>query len=399
MGWLSGLWGSSSSSGAVDTLDSDLRDFLEKGNQQQTPSTTSSAPSNSRTAPSRSPAPSSESTTATQDDRSYWDDYRFGSKADDKFKADIEARARRDISTLNTKPSQPVPSSQTSSDIPKESLYQDGRYADLWKTYVPTSSMDAPSNDQEMIGRLADTIRDAKKAIDKSAAENCIDEKFAVVECGDRGAWAGRFMMCRTERKQLNRCLEMQQKFLRALGYQSLYTRAGRGQLMQPTKLDERGVEVERSWDDLRGLEQLEKIQLHADKLYREMVAREKEMMEAKERGEDYASPSQPVMAKERVDGLRAQTGMNLKEIMEHMPEKPKAQLTKRLESLNGEQLALEERVIESELKDRAEGQVILAMAMKEERRARLQRKREGRETVGDKLKHMGGWSQEEDDG
>ena len=66
--------------------------------------------------------------------------------------------------------------------------------------------------------------------------------------------------MCRTENKAFNRCYTMQSRFLKALGYLS---------------------------NDLATMDEEEKIQMHADRLYHEMLEREKMIEEAKGAGRD----------------------------------------------------------------------------------------------------------------
>lgn len=156
-------------------------------------------------------------------------------------------------------------------------------------------------------------------------------------------------------------------------------------------------VEVEPSWDLTRNLEPLERMQLHADKLYREMLERGRLMKEARERGEDWEEPAKPVMARERTQGIWPEGHKGqLEELIAPLEPKVKAAVAKRLNKLEGEERALEERVIEAELRDMKEQQKQWDTALKEEKKARLERKKMGAQTIGDMLKWIGNWSQED---
>ena len=137
---------------------------------------------------------------------------------------------------------------QNQPDVPPESLYQDGRYAHLWKTYRPESEIQSASkSDQDRMRDVFDAYSERKAAIGRAAIENCVMEQMAEKECFMHGSWSKRMTMCRDENRAFLRCYEMQSRFMKALGY-----------LSQP-----------------RGADEEERIQMHADKLYSQMLERE----------------------------------------------------------------------------------------------------------------------------
>jgi hypothetical protein len=272
-----------------------------------------------------------------------------------------------------------------------------------------------PSSEHDLLSALASSVRDAQAAVKKTAAENCIDEQIAYSDCTRNGGWYARLTMCRDENRKLNRCTEMQARFLRALGYQSLFMKVSRGEVIDfpaeneaETDKSPKGLEVEKTWDRQREAEPLERMQLHADKLYREMLERERVSKESTPDKSDSASTTTtlgsndanvvPVMDRERTRTFWP-SGHNgsLDELLETVDPKVRAHFTNRLEELGQEERALEERLIEAQLREVRDQQVQVAKAMKEEKRARLERKRRGEQTIGDRLKWLGGWSQDED--
>lgn len=112
------------------------------------------------------------------------------------------------------KPS-PAPSKQSPDvDTPKappQSLYQDGRYAHLWKTYQSQSDVESESkSDQEKINDVLEGYKQRKAEIGRAALENCTLEQWQVNECFRNGGWTSRLTLCRTENRELERCYMMQ---------------------------------------------------------------------------------------------------------------------------------------------------------------------------------------------
>lgn len=103
----------------------------------------------------------------------------------------------------------------TSSDaepkVPRESLYQDGRYAHLWKRYQAQAEIDnAFKTDQEKLQDVLDGYSQRKTEIGRAALENCALEQWEVNECFRSGGWQKRLTMCRTENRGFERCYLMQ---------------------------------------------------------------------------------------------------------------------------------------------------------------------------------------------
>ncbi|KIX00165.1 uncharacterized protein Z518_10302 [Rhinocladiella mackenziei CBS 650.93] len=157
-------------------------------------------------------------------------------------------------------PEQAIPDTNKSfedRDLPKESLFQDGRYKHIWKTYVPQDEiMTATTTPVE---RVLSAKKDRRQTIHKAALENCAFEEELQQACFKSGDWAqkirGRMTMCHEETKAFNRCYTLQAKFLQALGYMTSATSSN---------------------------EDEEKIQMHADKLYHRMMDYEAAVEEAK---------------------------------------------------------------------------------------------------------------------
>jgi hypothetical protein len=131
--------------------------------------------------------------------------------------------------------------------VPKESLFQDGRYAHIWKTYTPQAEIDSTTT--TAVDRITAAKKNRKRATHRAALENCAFEEEIRQECLNGQNVTSRFRakatMCNTETKQYTRCYTLQSKFLEALGYMS-------------------AVDTDEG--------QEERIQMHADKLYHRMM-------------------------------------------------------------------------------------------------------------------------------
>lgn len=143
--------------------------------------------------------------------------------------------------------------------LPKESLYQDGRYKDIWKTYVPQSELVDTSTPAE---RIMNAKKERKASLSEAALQNCAFEEELKRNCFQEGdslnRLRARITLCNRESKAFNRCFQLQAKFLQALGYQ------------------------ENAFTDP---ENDERIQMHADKLYHRMMDYEAAVDEAKAKG------------------------------------------------------------------------------------------------------------------
>jgi len=356
MGW---FWGTSdshnntttTSSNAVNNLDPKLREFLEKEAPRQPP-----------------PAPPLPSKPAEP--------------------APV-AKSVPQISTTQPEPSKPV--------VPPESLFQDGRYAHIWKTYTPYAEIEnTGKSEQEKITDIVEAMNDRKSAIGRAALENCAEENWELNECFRVGGWGQRVNLCKAENRRFNRCYEMQSRFMKALGYLSL---------------------------EQRTPEEEERIQMHADKLYHRMLVQEKETEEAKKEGR-LIPDFQPLMSKEnfaavlRESGLKTPYATNttaptttptssvaLKDNLpipsmpgrgeewgdEKIPEEIKREMDKRLARKSAEEKALEERALEAELTVASVVGKEVSEILAEQHKARMERKAQGRPTLGDRVKDFWG--------
>ncbi|KAJ5137643.1 hypothetical protein N7526_003876 [Penicillium atrosanguineum] len=148
------------------------------------------------------------------------------------------------------KPSTPAQTPQpqeqadpSKSTVPVASLYQDGRYADLWKTYKPPTNLDGRS-DARGAERVIEHHKERGDTVQRAAMENCALEHEALTYCFKTGNWRkqleSRLTMCAAENGIFSRCFTTQSE---------------------------------------------ERIQMHADKLYHQMLDYEKRVDEAKAAG------------------------------------------------------------------------------------------------------------------
>ncbi|TGO22496.1 hypothetical protein BPAE_0165g00110 [Botrytis paeoniae] len=246
----------------------------------------------------------------------------------------------------------------TKPSVPSQSLYQDGRYAHLWKTYQPQAEVEqAAKSDAEKIQDVIDGYKYRKAEIGRAALENCALEQWDVNECFRSGGWQARLTMCREENRKLERCYTMQGKFLKALGYLSTYDR--------PPAVDEQ-------------------IQMHADTLYHRMIDQEKQIEEAKAEGRPV--PIFPPLISKSRSGQSDSAQENNKLKASDLSPKVQASFKKRLEGLNDDERLVEERAIQAEIEagEQVAGQ--LGKIYEKQDEERRQRKEQGRETISDKF-------------
>ncbi|PLB39086.1 uncharacterized protein BDW47DRAFT_103650 [Aspergillus candidus] len=156
-------------------------------------------------------------------------------------------------SSATSDPSQP--------SVPSKSLYPDGRYAHLWKNYKPP-----PEETNEVTGaeRVIENYKKRNDTVHRAAMENCALEHEALTYCFQTGNWQkqleSRLTLCSDENAKFSRCFTTQSKFLQALGYASSFHQ------------DE---------------EREERIQMHADTLYHQMLSYEEQAKEARKAGQE----------------------------------------------------------------------------------------------------------------
>ncbi|CAK7271820.1 hypothetical protein SEPCBS57363_004818 [Sporothrix epigloea] len=330
MGWFDGLRGSDSSgssSSPLAKLDPKLREFLEKESplkyQQQ--------------------------------------------QEEEKKQQKQQQQNQLQISQYSVQP--PTVSSQPA--VPTESLYQDGRYADLWKTYRPLASVEADTkSEHERLMDILDAYKDRRAQIGRTALENCALEQIEWNECIKDGPLSSRMTMCHEEMKKFERCYNMQSRLLKALGYLNTYGRSA--------DMDER-------------------IQLHADALYHRMLRQESEIEKAKAEGRpapaldfatnialpkpDYATAAPAPLATPAVPIENDAT----------IPEDLRKQFTEKLAKLPAAERSAEEAALRAELVAHAEMSTRVTELRAAQQAAREQRKADGKATWKDRVSGLFG--------
>ncbi|KAI1334394.1 hypothetical protein F5Y15DRAFT_401765 [Xylariaceae sp. FL0016] len=309
MGWWDSLWASGSSADdPLRKLDPKLREFLEK----ESPVKYSSAnPPSTQQPTSPAVAPSSAIEAATREEG-----------ADGK----------------------PV--------VPRESQFQDGRYAHLWKTYKPLAQIEAETkSDHERLMDVLDGYKERKSQIGKAALENCALEQVDWRKCMSNPSVTERLTMCRDQVKKFERCYMTQTRLLKALGYLSTYNRS---------------PEIE------------EDIQMHADALYQKMTAQEAEIEAARKEGRPLPTFA-PLIPKKPVAIPAAA------EQMELTPEQQET-LKAKLEKVAVEERATEAEAIKAEWRAKAEVADRVQDLWKQQEVERQMRKEKGEQTMWDKV-------------
>jgi hypothetical protein len=331
MGW---FWGNNSNSNseskdALNNLDPSLREFLDKESktrqeqQQQSP------------------------TQLPQDAPSY----------------------RSQIGIGEDQPSQSTQAQTDESAAPPQSLYQDGRYAHLWKNYRSQDQIEqAGRSESEQLADVIDTYNDRKARVARAALENCAMEQWAEHECFESGGIKAKLYLCKEPTRAFNRCYTMQARFLKALGYMSMQ----------------------------RTVDEEERIQMHADKLYHEMLGREKAMKEAEEKklpAPEYKPLITSTTSKEVLGSQQeaAETQPTKEGLDMYTGEKRKA-IEQSLADKKGSERELEIQLMAAEARANAEYAAVVHEHYEAEKKIRESRRERGRETVGDTIKRAWGW-------
>ncbi|KAI7594635.1 hypothetical protein D0869_07112 [Hortaea werneckii] len=277
---------------------------------------------------------------------------------------------------------------QQAPPVPPESLFQDGRYAHLWKNYRPQGEVDnAGKNEQDRLRDVIEAYNDRRAAIGRAAVENCVMEQMAERDCWENGTFQERMNMCRGSNREFMRCYTMQSRFLKALGYLS----------------------------SVRSEQEEERIQMHADKLYHQMLDREAAAEKAREEGVEapvevplieersttQALGEDSAWAKARQRALQmsgksgaadAQAGEF--DLSMYSLERQK-QIREQIKDLNPRERELELQLIAAETRSQIEYAQQIKAALDAERAGRLDRRERGKETVGDTIKRLWGWDNE----
>jgi hypothetical protein len=339
------FWSSDPSTDSVKSLDPELRKFLEQE------------------APKPPPQPRDASA-----DISYTDQLDAARTQHRNTEQQTQHRNAQHHTTIPDTPHAPK--------APAASLFPDGRYAHLWTTYRPLSDIEAAQKtESEKLKDLVDVFESRKKSISATALENCALQAVAQADCFASGAFLSRLTMCRAETRALNRCTDMQAKFLRALGYLSVVGRAP---------------------------EDEERVQMHADRLYQQMLEHEDAIARAKAQGQPVPE-FRPVMSREnlaKVLGVElpaaaadAEKPTQSADDFSHVPEKLREEFRQSVKDKSREERAVEEAALLGEMRDRTALSSEAVKILEEDKRKRLQRWADGKPTLGDRMKRAwGGW-------
>ncbi|KAM0808078.1 putative Autophagy protein [Seiridium cardinale] len=305
MGWWHSLWGSNTTDDPLQKLDPKLREYLEK--ESPVKYTSSQPPSQSPTKPTTSLSP-------------------------------------HELQSIQSEQEQ-QPS------VPRESQFQDGRYAHLWKSYKPLAQVEAETkSDQEKIMDVLEGYKERKSQIGKAALENCALEQVDWRQCMSNPNITERFTMCRAEIKKFERCYNMQTRLLKALGYLSTA---------------DRSPEVE------------EDIQMHADGLYHKYLQQEAEIEAAKAEGRPVPKFA-PLVPKKPIVAIAApETELNLEQ---------QALLKTRLEKVAEEDRPAEEQAFRAELRAKAELNTRIKGIWDQQAEERRARQESGQATTWDRI-------------
>lgn len=340
MGW---IWGSGKDpDDATSKLDPALRDFLNT----QTPKEQKYSPAQSH---GSDPARSVNSP----------------SSAPNEYRPQVGLDARGADAKHEDRPA-----------VPRESLYQDGRYAHLWKNYRPPEEVAAASlPEQDRMSAVLEGFKDRKAAIGRAAVENCVLEQIAQKECFSSGSWTRLASMCRAEGRAFNRCYEMQSRFLKALGY-----------LSQP-----------------RGAEEDERIQMHADKLYHEMLARERMAEELQEDARGRTQTPSPLIRPDETtkalgeDSAWARMRQSAAERGETVSlgsysPTDQQRIMDKIKDMSEHEKAMELQLLAAEARVSRHLADQLREAAEDEKKQRAERRERRTATFGDAVKDMTGW-------
>jgi hypothetical protein len=261
----------------------------------------------------------------------------------------------------NGEPQQPA--------VPRESLFPDGRYAHIWKTYRPLAEIEAETKtDSEKLSDIVDAFKERKGLIGKAALENCAEEQMDWNGCMKSGNLKARMTMCREEVQKFERCYNAQSRLLKALGYLSVYGR---------------GADID------------EEIQMRADALYHRMMAQEREAAQAKAEGREPA-PFKPLFEASQATGSAAvftPAGAAATTKVREPGPVLVAKWKEQLEKLPVEQREAEEQALRAEYRAKAEFKTELQTLLQQQSDEREKRKAEGKETITDRFKAWrGAW-------
>ncbi|KAL6919459.1 hypothetical protein ACHAPO_003890 [Fusarium lateritium] len=304
MGWISSILGTDKSADPLAKLDPSLRDFLEKESPLK--------------------YPTNQSTNPTQA---------------------VQQPSNTNVAVAETQYQKPA--------APSASLYKDGRYAHLWKSYRPLAEIEAETaSDHDKLMSVLEAYKERKEAIGKAALENCAEYQEEWVNCMKHGSWEDQMQMCRHQVRRFERCYMMQSRFLRALGHGSVVGRS---------------PDIE------------EDIQMHADALYQKMLKHEEAVEKAKTEGLP-VPVFQTKLPKAKDDSV-----VPTEELQQQWKEQ--------LDKLPAEERVVEEAALRADLQAKAEVAGSVQKIWETQAEQRKQRQAEGNSTFGDYMASLFGKS------
>lgn len=276
------------------------------------------------------------------------------------------------------KPQSPATASSTQTEpekpfVPPQSQFQDGRYAHLWKNYTPQNILDdRGKNEQDKLRDLVEAYNDRKAGIGRVAMENCALEYMEQFECfSNPKTWTALGTLCNAESRKFNRCYDMQSKFLKALGYLTMEDRAP---------------------------EEDERIQMHADKLYQQMMQQEAEIEKAEKEGRERPK-FQSLLSKANISQSMAGQASaptpgttDENDIWSTIKPEVRIEYEKKIAELSPEQREVERLAVLGELRARQGITTKVEDTFIEERLERMKRREAGQSTIGDTIKYWWGW-------
>lgn len=276
-------------------------------------------------------------------------------------------------------PSREEPAESTRPAVPPESQFQDGRYAHLWKNYTPQQKLlDQSKGEQDKLKDIVDAYNDRRAEIGRVAMENCALEYIEQFECMKNPSFKQAITVCRDETRKFNRCYDLQAKFLKALGFLSM---------------------------ERRSPEEDEKIQMHADKLYQQLMEQEAQIAKAKEEGlpipqfDSVLSKRNIAQAMGGKPPRFTQPGATNSgeidednEVWSHIKPDKRAEYEQKLAELPEEDREIERKALVAELRAQTGIAKKVEETFVEERINRLKRREAGQSTIGDVIKRLWGW-------
>jgi len=325
MGWFWGFSSSSSdSSDPIKNLDPSLREFLDKESPKPAP-----------------PKP--------QEEKPSW-----------------MSQLGKQIPSQPQSPPFPTPESSAKPAVPPQSLYQDGRYAHLWKNYRPLEEIeDAGKSSQDKIKDLYTIQESRKQALGRAALENCALQQIAYSDCLNSGSLRARMTLCSAENRTLNQCIDMQTKFMKALGYLGV---VGMGD-----------VEAE------------ERIQMHADRLYQRLIEQERLREEARKEGRPVPE-FEPVLNPQSVGAAAAMQSPVDPFDVSDLPKRYHEEYLKDVKGKSPQEAVVWKEALKAEIRQKKESAIVYVEAVHEEQQQRAKRFEEGNPTIADRIKRLTGW-------